>query len=68
MEEHSKHSHYGIILVPLLATVVGFLLLLILGLIFGTPSPEAFVEPEPQKVELAAQPALEYLAGLFRLS
>jgi hypothetical protein len=68
MEEQSKHTHYGIILVPLLATVVGFLLLLILGLIFGTPSPEVVVQPETQEVELAAQSTLEYLAGLFRFS
>lgn len=68
MEEQSKHTHFGLILVPVLATVVGILLLLLLGLFFGTPSPEAAL-PQPQpEVELAAQPTLDYLAGIFRIS
>jgi hypothetical protein len=68
MEAQSKYTHYGIILVPLLATVIGFLLLLVLGLLFGTPSPEAALPQEAPQVELAAQSTLEYLAGLLRLS
>jgi hypothetical protein len=68
MEEQSKHTHYGIILVPFLAAVIGMLLLLLLSLLFGTPAPEAALPADGAKVELASQPALEYLAGLFKFS
>lgn len=67
MEDQSKHTHLGIVLVPLFAAAVGILLLLLLGWMFGTPEPAAVAGPQPEKVELALKPTLEYIGSLFRI-